>query len=40
MERLGAELKELHGDPGYDTSGLTRTEALLILCELHGHSTN
>lgn len=33
-------LKEGHGDPGYDTSGLTRTEAIMILQELEGHATN
>lgn len=40
LETLYRELKELHGDPGYDTTGLTRTECLMILQELNGHSTN
>lgn len=39
-ERLYDEIKELQGDPEYDTAGLTRTEALLILAELNGMATN
>jgi hypothetical protein len=33
-------LKEGHGDPGYDTSNMTRTEAIMVLQELAGHATN
>lgn len=40
LDRLYQMLKEEHGDPGYDTSGLTRTECLMILQELRGHATN
>jgi len=40
MDRLVTEIKELQGDPEYDTEGLTRTEMLLILAELNGHATN
>lgn len=40
LERLYGEIKELQGDPEYDTAGLTRTEAIMILAELNGHATN
>lgn len=33
-------LKEGHGDPGYSTTRMTRTEAIMILQELQGHATN
>ena len=40
LQTLYRYLKDEHGDPGYDTSGLTRTECIMILAELRGHSTN
>jgi hypothetical protein len=40
LARLYEMLKEEHGDPEYDTSGLTRTECIMILSELRGHATN
>jgi hypothetical protein len=40
LRNLYRYLKEDHGDPEYDTSGLTRTECLMILQELRGHATN
>ena len=40
LRTLYRYLKEAQGDPEYDTSGLTRTECLMILQELRGHATN
>lgn len=40
LSELYAMLKEGHGDPGYETARLTRTEAIMILQELEGHATN
>lgn len=38
--KLSAEIKERLGDPGYDTSGLTKIEIIMILAELSGLATN
>jgi hypothetical protein len=40
LTKLYAEIKERTGDPWYDTSDLTRIEAIMILQELEGHATN
>lgn len=40
LARLFAEIKDRQGDPEYDTAGLTRTEAIMILAELNGMATN
>lgn len=40
LRTLYRYLKEEHGDPEYDTSGMTRTECLMVLQELRGHATN
>lgn len=40
LHMLCKRLKEEHGQPGYITKGLTRTECLMILQELRGHATN
>lgn len=40
LPRLYAEIKERQGDPEYDTAGLTKIEAILIIAELDGLATN
>lgn len=40
LTRLYARLKEEQGDPYYDTHGMTRIEAIMVLAELRGHATN
>jgi hypothetical protein len=40
LDALYKMLREEHGDPEYNTTGLTRTECLMILQELRGHATN
>jgi hypothetical protein len=40
IEKLFQQIKERHGDPYYDTTGLARIEAILILAELDGMATN
>lgn len=40
VHKLFKELKERQGDPYYDTTGLTKIEAIMILAELDGLATN
>lgn len=40
LKDLVAEIKERHGDPYYDSHGLRKIEAILILAELEGLATN
>lgn len=40
VSRLYEEIKDEQGDPYYETDGLTKVEAIMILAELRGHATN
>jgi hypothetical protein len=40
ISKLYREIKERQGDPEYDTEGLRKIEAILILAELEGLATN
>lgn len=40
VHKLFEQIKRRHGDPGYDTSDLTKIEAIMILAELDGLATN
>jgi hypothetical protein len=40
LHKIYAEIKERQGDSFYDTAGLSKIEALLIMAELLGLATN
>lgn len=40
MESLRKDVKDAHGDPYYDTDGLSKIELILIIAELSGLATN
>lgn len=40
VHKLFSEIKERLGDPYYDTTDLTKIEAIMILAELSGLATN
>lgn len=40
MDSLRKDVKDFHGDPYYDTDGLTKIELIMIIAELSGLATN
>lgn len=40
MESLRKDIKDYHGDPDYNTHGMTKIELIMVIAEMSGLATN